>query len=203
MNIFAISNICIIIITVVLATLLFINGKGREISITSGFFALMVALWGTAGLGISLSLHKTDAFFWWKIGYISCILSTPLYYLFICTLLELKSRLYRHILTGSYILSAIFLYFVFFKTDAFLGPDLKLVFGQFYWTDWLRSRSPIWLFYHIIFNWILLGFSFSLLLARYAYSGTAMRNKLRYFKDFKFLIDSGNSFNKLLLKSKV
>jgi signal transduction histidine kinase len=176
MNIFAISNIIIFFTNSIITILVFWKGKKHRAAKVLGYFCLMVSLWGLGGYIFSTATIKEQAYLGWQIGYICCILSSPLYYHFVYLLLNLKAKFYKYILTSAYILSAIFLTLVIFAKKLFLG-DLKFVFNQFYWTSW----GPLWLVYHISFNWILLTFAFLLLLKAYIPSKGIFRNQLRYF----------------------
>jgi signal transduction histidine kinase len=140
---------------------------------------IVAAFWGAGGYQFSLALSKEEAFRGWQLAYIGCILTSPAYYHFVYGFLKLKKIFYKILLYLNYAFAAFFLYIVFFHRKIFLG-DLKFVFGQFYWTDWLKFKSPLWLFFYISFNWILLSYSFLLLVRAYFYSTGILRNQLKY-----------------------
>ncbi|MFC1592586.1 PAS domain S-box protein [Candidatus Omnitrophota bacterium] len=178
MNIFSVSSIFIIITSSIMALLIVLKSDKRKQNTIWGLFCVAVAIWGLGAYGVSISLNKQMALFWWQIGYSGCIFTNIFYAHFIYQFLNIENKkLFRFI----YFMGIVFLFFTWFdKSKLFIG-DLRFVFNQFYWTDWLKNKQPIWLIYYIGFCWILLGHSFLLLLKRYKSSVGLYRNQLKYF----------------------
>ncbi|MFC1632400.1 histidine kinase N-terminal 7TM domain-containing protein, partial [Candidatus Omnitrophota bacterium] len=176
MNVFAVSSAIVFCTNIVIALFVFFKRKGQRASKVLGCFCFVVTLWGLGGYIFSTAATKAQAYLGWQIGYICCILSSPMYFHFVYLFLDLKEKFYKHILTIAYIMSAIFLALTLCSKELFLG-DLKFVFNQFYWTSW----GPVWLIYHISFNWILLSYAFFLLVKAYLPSTGIVRNQLKYF----------------------
>ena len=180
MNTFAVSSLLSFLANIAIAIFCFLKGEGRRDSKTLGFFCIVIVAWSFGALNFSTTLLKKEAFFWWQVAYIGAIFSSPLYYHFIYSYLNLKSKFSRFILRLTYFLSFFFLFLNFFYAKIFIG-DIRLVFNQFYWVDWVQSKNSLWLFYHIAFNWVLLTYSFGLLIKAYFSSVGIVRNQMKYF----------------------
>lgn len=160
-----------------MAVLVFSRSQNRKIGFIWGCFCLLVVLWGLAEYNISLSISESSSFLWWQLGYISTIISPVVYTIFVVAFLQINKK---YLILSSSILASIFLFANIFMKDLFLG-DLKYVFNQFYWHDWIKQKSPIFLIFYIVFYWFLLLYVFSLLLVNYKKSDSLKRNQLKYF----------------------
>lgn len=179
MTIFSISSIFIVLSTVCITIFMLRKGSRGEGNKAFMFLCIVAGFWGAGGYQFSTALSREEAFRGWQLAYIGCILTSPAYYHFVYGFLKLKKLFYKILLYLNYALASFFLFLVFFYRNIFLG-DLKFVFDQFYWTDWLKFKSPLWLFFYISFNWILLTYSFLLLVRAYFYATGILRNQLKY-----------------------
>lgn len=179
MNLFSVSNIFIILSSLIISVVVLMKGREQKVSLVLGIFCFIVSLWGLGAFGVSIAANKEDALRYWQVGYICCILSPVFYYYFIILFLKIRDTFHRILLYMSGCLAALFLSFDIFAPQYFLG-DLRFVFDQFYWTDWLSHKSPLWLTYYVGFNWLLLGYSFYLLIIEYRKSAGTFRNQLKY-----------------------
>jgi signal transduction histidine kinase len=139
-----------------------------------------VVWWGIGGYKYSSSTSKENAFLWWQIAWVSVIITPIIYYQFVYTFLKLNKKKYKVILLTTYFLGFIFLLFDLVNRDLFLG-NLRFVFNQFYWVDWLEKKNFIFIFFYILFYWLLLIYAFLLLLKKYKISEGVERNQLKYF----------------------
>lgn len=179
MNLFSSSSILIMVSCLSMAILVFLKGKRTKPQIIWGIFCLGAALWGLGTYKASIAPTEEDAVFWWQVTYISVIFAPVIFSHFVYNFLKVKRT---PLLLVSYLLALIFLYFDFFKKELFFGK-LEFMFGQFYWVYWLKSRSLAYLSFYIIFYWILLTYTFVLLLKHYRRSkgNPLYRNQIKYF----------------------
>ena len=179
MNVYAFLSILVCIFPLSLAIFLFWKGKHNLTNILCGVVCFFVALWGFSSLKFSTTSSEKIAFFWWQIGYLGPILNPAFYYHFVISFLNLKEKRYKKILQIVYLLAIVFVIFDLFFGKVFLG-DLRWVFNQFWWHDWIKHKSIIWITFYILFWWVLLIYSFSLLLRAYKNAVGIKRNQLRY-----------------------
>jgi signal transduction histidine kinase len=162
-----------------MSILVFKQGKNKKLSHTWGWFCLMAALWGVGSYNISRCASYDNAFLWWQISFIS-IIATPIFYTtFVHILLDLKNRFLFFIIYSFFF---IFLFYVFFKKEFFLG-DLRFVFNEFYWyrpSKYLNKSIVFYIFY-LGFYWLLLSYSFLLLVKEFFRSSGIKSYQLKYF----------------------
>ncbi|MCP4653220.1 MAG: GHKL domain-containing protein [Candidatus Omnitrophica bacterium] len=143
--------------------------------------ALASGVWGLAGAVFSTIPKESHdlAMFWWQVGYTGAILTVPFFLHFIASYLKLDNQ--KNVIRIVYFLSFLFLFFNWFDRSSLFIGDLQFVFGKFYWGDWFKRRGVIWLIFYIGFYWIILGYSFILLVRGYLKSTGMLRNQLKYF----------------------
>jgi len=143
-------------------------------------FCIAVAVWGIGGLGVSLTPTSSYnlSLFWWQVGYIGVIFTVVFFFRFIISFLKLPRRT---LLFFVYFLSFIFLFFLWYDKSKYCFGDLRWVFNQFYWVDWIKRRNPLWLVFYVSFYWILLGYAFCLLVKEYKCARGLKKTQLKYF----------------------
>jgi len=109
--------------------------------------------------------------------YISVIVSPAIYFHFVSKFLKLNNKYFIVIV---YAFSVLYLLVNIFRRDLFL-QDLRYVFNQFYWHDWLKNKSIIWLSFYISYYVVLLPYSFCLLIKEFIVSKGEHRNRIKYF----------------------
>ncbi|MCD4781015.1 MAG: GAF domain-containing protein [Candidatus Omnitrophica bacterium] len=153
--------------------------KGNK-TITSRIWAavcLTAAIWGIGSFNIANSKLKMDAMFWWQFGYVGVILTPVLYFHFVCEYINVKQN---KLIIFSYLLAGVFLCVNILKPFEFFG-DLTYMFNEFYYVDWMKDRNILWLIFYLVFYWILLLYSFVLLLKSFYYSYGLQRQQMKYF----------------------
>jgi len=177
MHFFAISSILIIISNLTVAVILLSRANAKRINILWGYFCLSVVIWGIGSFKATTAVSKNSSFLWWQIANISSIFTPIIFFHFVLAYLKKpKNRLIFLI----YIVGFLLLFLNFFKRDLFIG-DIRFMFGQFYYIDWTLRRNLIYLFFYIGFYWLLLLFSFILLLNYFFNSKGIERNQIKYF----------------------
>ena len=179
-NFFAFSSILIVVTTVSMA--IFILGKARYNKINQiwASFCILVSIWGISGYGFSTVSAKDDALYWWKVANIGAIFIPVVYYHFLYVFLDFKKTYLKHILYLSYFLGFVFLGINFIFPENFVG-DVRLVFNHIYVPDSFNLKNPAYLLFYVGFYWVLLLFSFSMLIAYFMDSKGVVRNQLKYF----------------------
>lgn len=176
MNPFTLSSILICLSTGSLAIFVLWKGKDRKISIIFALFCICGSIWGVGGYISSTTSSKETALLGWQISYIGAILVPIFYSHFIFTFLRLNKK---YLLIFLYSLAGIFLGFNFFAPSLFLG-ELKFVFNQFYYVDWLKGKSLNYLSFCIIFYLILLNYLLFLLIKHYQHVQGIKREQIKY-----------------------
>jgi signal transduction histidine kinase len=156
-----------------------LKGRNKQINIRWALFCIFISFWGLGGYKFSTVVSEEEAFFWWKIANIGGICIPIAYYQLIFAILNLKKKYQKSILIVAYILGSIFLIFNFLLPEYFIG-DLRLAFNQIFMTGF-SYKNPLYLFFYITFYWILLLYSFSLLVISYRKSSGVVLNQLKYF----------------------
>ncbi len=177
MNLFGLSSIFIFIVSFLLTILLFLKGRKEPLAFLWGWFCVAAGVWGLSGYIISnLSTYK-GALFWWKIAYIGVTFPPLLYFHFVYHLVKLNKK---WLLGCAYLLAIVFILFNFVMPQLLIG-DLRFIFNQLFWPDWIKSFKFSYIVYYLFFYWFLLGYSFILLVKFYKSSFGISRIQLRYF----------------------
>ncbi len=156
--------------------LFFPRHNNRKTILIWGFISFLCTFWGIGVLIVSLTHQLKMAILGWQIAGIAVIFAPVAHHHFVLAYIESKSKKQLIIL---YIIAAIILFINFFFRNLFI-PDFKIRFGDFYYIDWLPHKSVIYLFMYISFYWILLLYSFSLLLIHFKFCPNEKRNQLKY-----------------------
>jgi len=178
MNFFAFSSILIIVTTLPLLFLVIVKGPKKSQFIWILFF-LSVAGWGLGGYKIATAVTEQDAFKWWQMAWISAIMTPVFYYHWMYVYLKTNKKFDTLILYVSYFLAFIFIAFDLFAKELYLG-GVKFVFNQFYWLDWYKHKSILFVIFYILMYWLLLLYAFSLLIIRFKHSKGIERNQIKY-----------------------
>lgn len=177
MNFLAISSILIVINNLLMAVFLFFGSRSRRANVTWGYFCLSVVIWGVCCFKAAMALSMDKALFWWQVANISSLFTPVIFCDFVLTYLQKSKRIF---IISLYLLAYCFLLLNFFKKEWYIG-ELTYMFNQFYYIDWTNLRNPLYLFFYIFFYWILLLYSFILLLKHFFKSSGLERNQLKYF----------------------
>ena len=177
MNFFSISSIISGISCLIMGGILLAKGHKTKSTRILGYFCLLAFQWTFCSFMISITNSKEMAFFWWQFAYISIIGSPALFFYFVCSYLNLNKR---NLLSTTLLVTVIFLWINFFAEHYFIG-DLRLIFNQFYVPDWPKLHNPIYLLSYIFYYWVLLGYSFVLLILAYRKAHGVAKLKLKYF----------------------
>ena len=111
--------------------------------------------------------HSNElAYFWWQIAHVGIILTPVGYYHFVYVLLKLDKSYQKLFLLCAYLLAIFFIFFNFLPQKIFVG-ELKFVFNQYYSHNWTILKNPIYLVFYLLFYWILLLYSFLLVINCY------------------------------------
>ncbi len=177
-NAFCLSNILVIISSLFMGIFILVRGWTRPENKLFGLLCFLTALWGLGAykLSIDSSMSWESGFFWCQVAYTGVISVPVLYFHFITSYLKLNRK---RLLLCVYALGSVFLICNIFARRLFLG-DIRLIFGQFYFVDWVKHRNPLFLFFYISFYWALLGYTFVLLLSSYRNSSGHRRTQLKY-----------------------
>ncbi len=178
MNLFAASSILITLTSLLLLCLFVFKGPKRGYWVWIVFFAAAIG-WGIGGFKIATTSSAIEAFQWWRIAWITVILTPVLYYHTMFVVLQLNRKRHRLILNTAYLLSVLYIGLVYFSPRDFLG-GVKYVFNEFYWLDWHQGRSISFISFYILLYWGLLLFAFTHLLFRYKNSKGLEKNQMRY-----------------------
>lgn len=177
MHFFAISSILIVISTLTMAIILFLSAHKPKENLIWAYFCIFVSIWGLGGYFGSMTLDKDKALFWWQIANIGSIFCPIVFYHFILEYLKRKERL---LLIICYWAGIILTIVNFFFSDLYLG-EISIIFNQFYYMDWVKDKNIIYLLFYIGFYWLLLLYSFALLLKDFFSAKGPRRNQMKYF----------------------
>ncbi len=179
MNAFCVSSILIVFSNLSLALFVFSKRKRQKALFLWGTFCLSVSVWGFGGYLFSSTISQKTAFGGWQLAHIGIIFTPILFYHFIYAFLSLNTTYQRYLLIFSYSLGGIFLLLDIFFPRQFFG-DLRFVFNQFYTHDWFIRRNFSYLFFYVYFYWLLLLYSFVLLVKHFFGSTGVRRNQIKY-----------------------
>ncbi|MFH1875313.1 MAG: ATP-binding protein [Candidatus Omnitrophota bacterium] len=179
MNIFFILSLLIAITSLGLSFFLLSKTWQKPVNRVFGLFAISIGVWGLGGSVISI-IPKANyqlAQFWWQIAYTGIILIPVLYARFIFEFLDLKRKFF---IRTMYLIGLIFLLLNWFDGSRFFLGDLKFMFGQFYWHDWIESKSISYIIFYLSFYWCLLSYPFLLLLLNFKKTTGLRREQTKY-----------------------
>ena len=103
-----------------------------------------------------------------------------IFYRFVCIYFKFNRFIHRVIFVISCILGGIFIIMDIFYPLEFFG-ELKFRFNEMWWVDFRCNFAPFVFFVYVSFYWLLLGYSFFLLLKAYTQSKGLLRNQVKYF----------------------
>lgn len=180
MNLFWLS--CILTALSNFGIAIIVLAKGWKNPINRIFFgiAISIGIWGLGGSVFSILPEQKyqQALFWWQFSY-SGVIFVPIYYThFILRFFNLQKRVFIRVI---YLLGFVSLFFNWFDGSRFFLCDLRFVFNQFYWQDWVKSQSIIYLIYYLSAWVFLLSYSFFILIKNYLKSTGLLRNQLKFF----------------------
>ncbi len=177
MNIFSLASLFLVITNVTMALILFCTSRGRKQNIIWGYFCIAVAFWGWGAYQFSLASTLSTATFWWQFANIGTVFSPILYYHFVSTYTDRRNKF---LLMSIYVVGVGVLMINFFAREIYIG-ELRFMFGEFYYHDWTIKKTPIYMIFYIAYFWILMLYSFFLLLRKFISSAGILRNQIKYF----------------------
>ena len=166
-----------------MAIFLLLKSRGQKIPTLWAYVCLSASIWGLGVFKFSFAQTEESFYFWWQVGYTGVIFSPPFYYHFVYTFLNLKRIYHKAILILSYCLAITFLIFNLFFKESFFGnfSNFWSMPGQFYYYNWLKNKSTIWIIFYVSFFWLLLGYSFFELIRFRNKAIGIKRSQFRYF----------------------
>jgi signal transduction histidine kinase len=160
-----------------IATLLFAKGKNR-ISVLFAGVAISLGVWSVApSYFFSFPTHEYDlAFLWCQIGFIGAIFIPIFYAHFVFEYVNYKNNL---LIILSYAVGVFFVVINIWFPELFLS-DMRYVLQGFYWHDWIANKNISFVLFLFLLYFVLLGYSFVLLIRFYRKSVGFIRNQAKY-----------------------
>jgi signal transduction histidine kinase len=151
----------------------------KKFRLLFGLVALTLAVWalGCAFFSGFPADEYDQALFWFIFGYSGVVFIPVFFAHFVFSFLNENKK---WIVYTSYILGGLFLCANWLSRSRYFVGDLYFVFDRFYWMNWMESRNPLWIIFYVSFYWVLLGYSFYLLLKHYVSSNKLRKNQLKY-----------------------
>lgn len=192
--IFQITSILISATNFLLAIFIIVKATKRPFSLACAIMAFAVSIWGLGGSVIAIlpESNYNLAIFWWQVAYTGVISIPVLYTHLIFSFLNLnKRRLFIFI----DVLACLFLFLNWYDNSRLFLGNLRFVFNQFYWHDWIRSRSIIYLVFYISFYWLLVGYSTFQIFLHFNKEKGLRHSQLKYLIMFALIGWLGGEFN--------
>ena len=180
MNIFYLSTIATVINISIITIILLLKGPRKAINRIFLGVTISGVIWGVGGIIFSRAPQPAYelALFGWQLSYIGVILSPVFYTHFIQRYLNIKTNNYFRLI---YLSAFIFIFLNLFDNSRYFLGDIRFVYNQFYWHDWIANKNIIYIIFYIFFYWVLLGYSLILLMMHYRHATGVQRNQMRYF----------------------
>ncbi|MCP4653210.1 MAG: GHKL domain-containing protein [Candidatus Omnitrophica bacterium] len=167
-----------IITSSVIAISLLVKNRSLKASNLWVCISICITIWGIGGYKVATTTNKVEALFWWQFSYM-CVISACIFFThFIMEFCHVKKKYFLQLI---YLMGSIFIFFTWYDNSSLFLKDLRLTSEQFYWTDWLTSKSIIWIIFYIGFYWMLLVYAFIVLLKEFTISTGKRRNQIKYF----------------------
>jgi len=180
MNLYGI--LCSITVITNVGIIMFLMPRWKDNKLSRLLSGVPVAgvVWTAAAIVFSTvpRIEYDRALFWWQVGYFGPIFGVCFFLHFIVSYLRLNRR---KLLRTAYFLAVVFYFFVWFNNSSKFLVDLKFVYGQFYWHDWLANKNPIFLVYYLVFFVGFLGYAFIALIKAYYEKRVCNQNQIKYF----------------------
>ena len=158
-----------------LATYLLLKHRNNKPALVWGILCLGSSCFHVGLLIISSTASLEKSLFGWQIANIGTILGPIIHHHFVCTYLKLKKRSQLFIF---YSIGLLLLYINFIHPNQYLG-SLIYIFDQFYYPT-LTDPKPIYITMYILEYWVLLLYSFYLLIKALLTSRGSEKNRLKY-----------------------
>jgi len=159
-NLFAISSIFVIISNLSMAILFFIHRKKSLSVFLWSILCIVVSTWGIGGLIFSTTKSYDLAMQGFKFSYIGPVMTPAIFFHFVCVHANLGKR--KEIIFW-YLYCTFILVLNFFAEHLFLC-DLTFVYNEFYWHDWFKQKSIVYLLYFIPVTLFLLSYTIFLII---------------------------------------
>jgi signal transduction histidine kinase len=175
MNFFTLTCIWAFLLPFLIGIFVIAKGREKKDSILFGLTCIASSIWGLGAFKFSLATSDDTALFWIKIAHIGIILTPTFFFHYICQL----TKYYKKIL-----ITSVYLFAIFFMGLNFLYKNfiyIHLVFNQFYFFFFDINKNPFYLIFYIIFYWIIVLFSFYILIIFFRSSTGIKRTQLKYF----------------------
>ncbi len=176
MNSFALSSIFTFFSSSLMAAFIFFKNRGKKSAVVWGWFCVLVIIWGASLYIAATTQSKEIAFLAWQFANITTIYAAVVHHHFVLTYIGLKKPIQLKIL---YTLATTLLCFNFLKPELYIG-DVSFLFDQFYYVDWTIRKNFLYIATYVGFYWILLTYSFLLLVLHYKTLPRHRRNQMKY-----------------------
>ncbi len=176
MTYFALSNLVIIATNLPMAIFLFLNSQRKSAGERLAFLCIAAVVWGLGSFQYSTAKSADDAIRWWQVANVGSIFSTVFFYYFIVRFLNLHKPKLNFVINFFVCLS---LFLNFFVPGTFIG-EVRFVFEQMYYLYWPIDQFSVYLAYYIGFFFILLFYSFYLLVQNYLQAVMARKQQMKY-----------------------
>lgn len=179
MNAFWVSCILSVVSNFGIALFVWVKSRRNLVNKIFSRITISVGLWSLGGSVFSLvpESQYNLALFWWQFSYIGAIFVPIFYTHFIFEFFNLKRR---KLIVFIYSIGIIFLLLNWLPQTRLLLCDLRFVFNQFYWNDWMKNKSLLWIVFYVGLYWVLLSYAFFILIIQYRKAKGFRRNQLRY-----------------------
>jgi signal transduction histidine kinase len=176
MNYFSITNLIIVAINLPIGIFLLATSRDKKANRLLGYLCIAAVIWGIGSYNYSITNSKEIALFWWQIANVGSIFSTVIFYYFILSYLNIK-RKFLSVLVN--LVTVFYLYLNFFYSGIFIG-NLKFTFNQFYYISWPSNVLSPYLIYYFCFFFLLLSYSFYVLVKEYIKTSGLRRLQMKY-----------------------
>ncbi len=194
MNIFWFSSVVLQVSALIVGVLTLLRSNNK---VTNTIFALMSLSFAVWGIGSSVFSRipiedYREAMFWWQFSYTGVIASIVFYAHFTFRYLNIHKRKFLLLI---YLVGLLFMFLNWYSRSSLFLGDLRFVFNQFYWHDWISSSNPIFLIFHVGFYLLLSGYCFVITLKHFRKTTGLVRNQLKYIIFGSIFVWLGGALN--------
>jgi len=179
MNLFTLSSLIVSFASAFIGIFTLLKSEKNALTIIFTLYAFAVVGWGWSGYRFSITTSEENAFFWWQIAYIFVITIPVFHYHFLYYFLKLDTKQHKFALFIGYLLASIFIAINLSNRQIFLG-NLRFVFNQVYWHDWVANKNLLYLLFYISIYWLFTGYTFLVLIDKYKNSRGIFRTQMKY-----------------------
>jgi len=180
MNPFRVLCIIGIITSFGITTFILIKAKQNN---SARIFAGVTAssgLWSVGGLIFSGASNSDSglALMGWQIGYFGVIFTVATFVHFVHSFFSIQNK---RLVVTTYILSFVFIFLTWYQGSKFFLGNLQYIFDGLFWHDWMPNKNFLFFVFYFLFYWVLLGYSFLIIIREFKKSVGMKRLQIRYF----------------------